>query len=125
MANSDPRYKMIYAVPNGGIRNKGEAIKLKKEGVKAGVWDVSVDVPCKGKHGMRLEFKSEKGKLSPEQKSMGELYERFGYATSIIQSFEQFRSVIQAYFYEPSTKHTSNSRHSDNVYYPNRDETPF
>jgi hypothetical protein len=92
---------MIYAIPNGGHRFISVARKLKREGVKAGVWDVMVDVPARGFHGMRLEFKSEKGKLTSEQKYMGELYKRFGYVTSIIRNFNQFRSVVEAYFYEP------------------------
>lgn len=98
---SDPRYSMIYAIPNGGHRHISVARKLKREGVKAGVWDVAVDVPMRGFHGMRLEFKSEKGKLTAEQIKMGELYLRYGYVTSVIRNFAQFRSVIEAYLYEP------------------------
>lgn len=100
MEQTDERYKMIYAIPNGGHRHIGQARKLKKEGVKAGVWDVAVDVPMRGFHGMRLEFKSEKGKLTPEQIEMGHRYKRYGYVTSIIRNFAQFRSIVEAYFYE-------------------------
>ncbi len=32
-----PELGLIFHIPNGGKRNKLEAIKLKKEGVKAGV----------------------------------------------------------------------------------------
>ena len=35
-----PQLSMIYAIPNGGYRDKVTAAKLKAEGVKAGVWDV-------------------------------------------------------------------------------------
>lgn len=101
MEQTDERYKMIYAVPNGGHRFISVARKLKREGVKAGVWDVMVDVPMRGFHGMRLEFKSEKGKLTSEQIEMGHRYKRYGYVTSIIRNFAQFRSIVEAYFYEP------------------------
>ena len=47
------------------------------------------------------ESKTQKGKLSEEQKNMQALYLKFGYVTSIIRNFNQFSSVIEAYFYEP------------------------
>mgnify|MGYP003402343736 CR=1 FL=1 len=101
MAKSNDKFKMIYAVPNGGKRSRSSGAKFRREGLTKGVFDVMVDVPMRGFHGMRLEFKTEKGKLSEEQKNMQALYLKFGYVTSIIRNFNQFRSVIEAYFYEP------------------------
>ena len=36
---------IIFAIPNGGMRNKGTAIKLKKEGVLSGVSDLQILLP--------------------------------------------------------------------------------
>ena len=35
-----PQLKNVFAIPNGGSRNEIEAANLRKEGVRAGVWDM-------------------------------------------------------------------------------------
>ena len=58
--NIHPELAMLYAVPNGGRRDKAEAAHLKMQGVKAGVPDLCLAVP-KGKyHGLYIELKVEK-----------------------------------------------------------------
>jgi hypothetical protein len=62
LAVNDPRYalaaKRTFAIPNGGKRSRGEAGKLKAEGVKAGVSDVFCALPVGAKHGLFLEMKA-------------------------------------------------------------------
>ena len=36
---------MLFHVPNGGNRNVREAVRLKRQGVKAGIPDIYLDVP--------------------------------------------------------------------------------
>lgn len=49
-----PELSMLYAVPNGGRRDKAEAAHLKRQGVRAGVPDLCLAVP-KGKyHGLYI-----------------------------------------------------------------------
>ena len=59
---------VIFAIPNGGLRGKVTANKLKMEGVLAGVFDLYVldwNLP--------IEMKRQKtGRLSPDQKNMAE-----------------------------------------------------
>lgn len=78
-----PRCELIYAVPNGGFRHKRTAMKLKREGVKAGVWDVSVDIPADNIHGMKIEFKVGKKLLTEEQHKMQNAYMKIGYFCTI------------------------------------------
>ena len=40
-----PELSMLYAVPNGGRRDKAEAAHLKRQGVRAGVPDLCLAVP--------------------------------------------------------------------------------
>lgn len=54
-----------FAVPNGGTRNKLEAIKLKKQGVRAGVSDMVVFVNQKI---LFIEMKRRDPKLSKTSK---------------------------------------------------------
>jgi len=67
-----PEARLMFAIPNGGHRNKVVAAKLKAEGVKPGVPDIFLPVPRANYHGMWIEMKTEKGRLSPSQKSYRE-----------------------------------------------------
>lgn len=93
----DERYKLIFHVPNGGSRHKLEAINLKRQGVKAGVADVFVDIPSRGSHGLRIEMKSAKGKLSPAQVEFLKLEAKNGYLTAVCYSTDEAIKTIEEY----------------------------
>ncbi len=100
MRQQDWRYELIYAIPNGGKRHISVAKKLKKEGVRAGIWDTSIDFPAHGFHGLKIEFKDAKGKLSKEQKEMGMRYRKAGYLTFLCRSFEFAKEITLKYLDE-------------------------
>lgn len=52
-----PELRLMYAIPNGGQRNRITAAKLKAEGVKAGVPDVYLPVARHGYHALYIELK--------------------------------------------------------------------
>ena len=52
-----PELKMLHHIPNGGMRNKREAARLKKQGVKPGVPDICLPVPRGQYHGLYIELK--------------------------------------------------------------------
>lgn len=56
----------LIHIPNGGYHHPREAKKLKKMGVKAGVSDLLLAYPNDYYHGLWIELKSPKGKLSSE-----------------------------------------------------------
>lgn len=56
-AKTDPRLKWVHAIPNGGERNKITASRMKAEGVRSGVADVFIPIPCGQYHGLYIEFK--------------------------------------------------------------------
>jgi hypothetical protein len=58
----------LYAIPNGGERNKAVAAKLKAEGVKPGTPDTHFPVACGQYHSLYIEMKKPGGKVSPEQR---------------------------------------------------------
>lgn len=92
-----PDAAWCYAVPNGEKREIQVAIKLMLMGVRAGIFDVGLDVPRGPYHGWRCEFKSPTGKLSPEQKLEQPHYEANGYAVTIAHSWESARDALIAY----------------------------
>ena len=92
-----PELKLLYHVPNGGKRNKVTAIRLKKEGVKAGVPDLCLPVP-KGKwHGLYIEMKAQNGKLSKKQIWWIEQLRQQGYYVAVCYGWEQAKEMIVRY----------------------------
>ena len=67
MSSIDKRYRYIFHIPNEGKRSLKSALTLKRMGLKNGVPDIFVSVPCGQYHGMYIEFKSAKGKLTTDQ----------------------------------------------------------
>jgi hypothetical protein len=63
-----PELSLLFAIPNGGHRNKVTAAKMKAEGVKPGVPDTCLPLARKGYNALYLELKRQKGgRVSPEQ----------------------------------------------------------
>lgn len=65
------KYWQCFAIPNGGLRNKIVAARLKKEGAVSGVWDVLIALPSAkymNRSGLWIEFKVGYNKLTDNQK---------------------------------------------------------
>jgi hypothetical protein len=90
---------IMFAIPNGGMRNIGTAIKLKNEGVLAGVADLFLMSPNATSHGLFIEMKAAKGKLSNQQKYFLEQAKTSGYATCVCYSFEEAQAAITNYLH--------------------------
>lgn len=74
-----PELMLMHHIPNGGLRQKGVAKKLKAEGVKPGVPDICLPVPKQGYHGLYIELKRIGGKTSQEQYKWISMLETQGY----------------------------------------------
>lgn len=97
-AGTDDKYKMIFAVANGGSRHKLEAINLKRQGVLAGVPDIFVDVPTDKYHGLRIEMKVGKNKPTEKQKEMIERYNQMGYKAVVCYGADDAIKTLEDYF---------------------------
>ncbi len=92
-------YHHLYSVPNGGHRTLSTASKLKAEGVKSGVLDLSLDIPAGIYHGLKIELKAEgkKPAVSVNQKlKMNELTE-LGYRVVLAIGHKQALREIELY----------------------------
>lgn len=89
--------KCLFAIPNGGARHIGTALKLKAEGVMPGVSDLFLMIPNNGHHGLFLEMKSKVGKLQQNQAEFLNLAESMGYAAEVAYSFEEGQKIIKNY----------------------------
>lgn len=92
-----PFLKWIYAVPNGGHRHPAVAGRLKAEGVKAGVSDVCIPIPVKGKHGAFLEMKFGKNKLTHEQLAFSVFVKGRDYYFETCWSADEALTAIEFY----------------------------
>ncbi|MFV0519754.1 MAG: VRR-NUC domain-containing protein [Lachnospirales bacterium] len=98
VSNKHKELNLMYAVPNGGSRNRIEAANLKKQGVKAGVPDICLPVARNGFNGLYIELKRQKGsRTSPEQKEWIEQLEQQGYKAVICFGFDEGKKVLEEY----------------------------
>jgi hypothetical protein len=95
---------VMYAIPNGGKRNKREAGRFKAQGVKAGVSDIHLPIASKGYHGLWVELKKPKvkgdkspPKVSPAQKSWLEIMEKAGHYCVVSYGADEARAAINDY----------------------------
>lgn len=87
----------IFAIPNGELRSKAVAIRLKKEGLKAGVSDIFLAKPTNKYHGLWMEFKAAKNKLSPVQEEFMNNMLSQGYECAVVRSLEEALIVLEKY----------------------------
>lgn len=84
--------KLLFAVPNGGSRNKIEAYNMKKEGVTAGVPDLLF---LYNSNLYAIEMKAVKGRLTESQKDLHPIWnEHLVKEVFVCRSFERFQEII-------------------------------
>lgn len=93
-----PELALLFHVPNGGLRSKPEAVRMKKTGVKPGVPDLCLPVPRGESHGLFIELKRRHGgKVSPDQKAWIEALTDQGYYAEVCRGAEEACDLIIAY----------------------------
>jgi hypothetical protein len=96
-ASTIPELNAMIAVPNGGHRHVAVAAKLKQEGVKAGVPDILIFISRGNYHGMMLELKFNKGRLSKHQITWLERLNNNGYRAVVAFGFDDAKKQILEY----------------------------
>lgn len=93
-----PLSQLLFAVPNGSLRNKVIARKLKAEGVISGVADLMLAVPGENSHGLFIEMKNGKANnQSSAQKEWEKQITAQGYKYALCRSLEDFIELINKY----------------------------
>jgi hypothetical protein len=91
----------LFAIPNGGYRNKFEAKRLKGQGVKAGVSDLFLAIPRIGNNiiacGLWMEVKTQKGKITEEQAAWFNRMLDVKYAFIVVRSVDDGIQAIKNY----------------------------
>jgi len=92
-----PELWLLHAIPNGGKRNLKEAVKFKREGVKAGVPDLFMPVARMGYHGLYIEMKNKEGRLTANQQEWHERLKKQNYAVMTCYSDIEAKEQIVKY----------------------------
>jgi len=82
---------MAWAVPNGHNRGLKDRVKAKKEGLRAGVPDLTL---CWNHGGAFLEFKDGKGKPAPAQVDLLNYLQAAGHRCAIVRTPEFALSLL-------------------------------
>jgi len=98
-----PELKWMHSIPNGAVLagdKQKRAIQmstLKATGLKPGVWDVFLPLPKHGYHGLYIEMKAGKNKLSDNQEDFGQAAHENGYLTHVCYGWDEAKRVISDY----------------------------
>jgi len=93
-----PELGLLVHIPNGGYRNKREAMRFKAEGVRRGFPDLLLPVARGGYHSLAIEIKRQKGgTVTPEQKEWLAALNQQGYLAIICNGWHEASEAIMQY----------------------------
>lgn len=99
-----PHLEMLHCSLNG-VKLSGTQAKIAKgQGMLSGVPDLFLPVPKNGFHGLFIEMKSDKGRVTENQHWFLTNAESLSYKTVICYSAKEAISAIQAYYDEETIK---------------------
>lgn len=87
----------LFAIPNGGLRDKGTAAKLKREGVRPGIPDLFLSIATQTYSGLYIELKYGKNKLTKNQSEYMERFSGVGYRCIVCYDWEDAFKTIENY----------------------------
>ena len=93
-----PELRWMHAIPNGGLRSKTEAARMKTAGVKKGVSDIFLPAARGKYHGLYIELKKLRGgKVSSEQIDFIADMLKEGYYAAIMHGWQEASRLILDY----------------------------
>jgi len=99
--NNYPFLWLLHSSLNGVKLSKNQAGRAKTQGMLSGVPDLFLPVPKNGYHGLFIEMKSEKGRLSTNQTCFLSKVELLGYKTAVCYSANEAIKTIENYYFVP------------------------
>lgn len=89
---------LLFAIPNGGARDRITGKRLKDEGVRAGMPDICLPWPSGGCHGLFIELKRQRGgTVSKAQAEALSALRKAGYRAEVCKGWQAARAVIENY----------------------------
>lgn len=96
-AKQHPELKWLHHIPNGGSRNRAEAVKLKQMGIKAGVADLFLPCPKGIYCGLYIEMKYGDNRRTDKQKEFLADMAGNGYFAATCYSADEAIRVLEEY----------------------------
>ena len=98
----DPRWTLLFSIPNGGMRHFATAVRLKMTGLKAGIPDIFFPVASGPLNGLFIEMKFGRGRVQPAQAVWHNLLREQGYAVEVcfgaIDAIDTIKRYLDGYF---------------------------
>lgn len=95
--NRYPELRWLFHVPNGGSRNRAEAVKFKQMGVRAGVSDLCLPYPKGIYCGLFIEMKYGNNRQQDTQKEFLADMAAAGHFVATCYSAEEATKVLEEY----------------------------
>lgn len=103
----DPRWELLFAIPNGGMRHFATAVRLKMTGLKAGIPDMLFPVTSGPCNGLFIEMKFGKGRVQPAQAVWHNLLREQSYAVEVcygaVDAIDTINRYLDGYFERSET----------------------
>ena len=97
-----PNLDLLHCSLNGVKLSALQATKSKQQGMLSGVPDLFLPVPIGGYHGLFIEMKSDKGRLSTNQTWFLSKVELLGYKIAVCYSADEAIKTIENYYLVPN-----------------------
>jgi len=88
---------LLFAIPNGGLRNIKTAVRLKAEGVVAGVPDLFLALATEQSPGLFIEMKFGENEQTEAQKIMQRELTGQNFEYSVCYTIDEFMTTIKTY----------------------------
>lgn len=100
-----PELRLLYHVPNEGLRSMATGGRMRAEGLKSGVPDLCLPSAHGQYHGLYIEMKRTQGsKTTPEQKEWLAALEAEGYQTALCRGADAAIEIITDYLALPKAR---------------------
>lgn len=96
-ARSRPWGFMLFHICNENVGGYAWAVRNRQMGVRKGVPDLMLPIPMNGFHGLFIELKTDKGRLSEAQKVWIENLRSLGYRVEVCKGFVEAKDVLKEY----------------------------
>jgi hypothetical protein len=92
-----PELAYLYAIPNGANTTRENKKRLMREGLHPGVVDLHLPVPRGRFHGLWIEMKATKGRLTKEQQDWLDSMLLLGHEAIVVRDWFTGSKIIEDY----------------------------
>ena len=92
-----PWGQFLFHIPNESVGGQGWIVRNRQMGCRRGVPDLELPVPMHGYHGLFIEMKRPRGRLSADQEKWLKALNQLGYKAVCCKGWEEARDEICRY----------------------------